>query len=367
MKPPPLIIDAHQDLAWNMATFNRDYTRPVSETRRLDRRAGGATAFVGDTPLGWDAYQQGRVALIFSTLFASPMRYQEDAWDTECYLEDSQAETLYRRQLDLYHKLVDDHPDKFRLVLTKADLADTLIAWQDLPADSETQPPIGLVLLMEAAEGISSVDQIPEWVAGGVRIIGPAWSGTRFCGGTWEPGPLTKAGYQLLDGMSDQGVILDLSHMDEQAARQSLDHYPGLIVATHANAKALLPNLDSNRFLSDRLIHGLIERDGVIGVVPYNQFLDENWVKGMRRELVSIQRLVDQIDYICQLSGDALHVGIGTDFDGGHGWQSIPHEIDTIADLHKLVPLLAEKGYSDENIAAIFGENWHRVIQSALP
>jgi membrane dipeptidase len=366
MKQPPLIIDAHQDLAWNMVTFKRDYTRPVSETRRLDRRSGVPT-YVGDTPLGWDAYQQGRVAVIFATLFASPMRYQEGDWDTECYLDNSQAEAQYRRQLDLYHKLVDEHPDKFCLVLTKTDLADTLSAWQNLPADSETQPPIGLVLLMEAAEGIRSADQISEWAAGGVRIIGPAWSGTRFCGGTWEPGPLTKAGYQLLDGMADQGLVLDVSHMDEQAALQSLDHYPETIIASHANAKALLPNLDSNRFLSDRLIQGLIERGGVIGVVPYNLFLDENWSKGMRKELVSIQRLVDQIDYICQLVGDALHVGIGTDFDGGHGWQSIPHEVDTIADLHKLVPLLVEKGYSEEDIAAIFGENWRRVLQSALP
>jgi membrane dipeptidase len=366
MNKLPLLIDAHQDLAWNMATFSRDYTRPVAETRQLDRQTGIQT-FVGDTLLGWDAYQQGRFAVIFATLFASPMRYQEGEWDTECYIEDGQAESLYRHQLDLYHKLVDQHPDKFRLVLTQADLTDTLAAWQELPEESETQPPVGLVLLMEAAEGIRSVDQIAEWVAGGVRLIGPAWAGTRFCGGTLEPGPLTKAGYQLLDGMADQGLILDLSHMDEQAALQALDHYPGIIVATHVNAKALLPNKESNRFLSDRLIHGLIERDGVIGVVPYNLFLDENWAKGMRRELVSIQKVVNQIDYICQLAGDALHVGIGSDFDGGHGWQSVPFEIDTIADMQKLAPLLGEKGYSDENIAAIFGKNWRRVLQSALP
>jgi membrane dipeptidase len=366
MSQRPFIIDAHEDLAWNMATFGRDYTRPVAETRRLERGSVAQT-HNGDTLLGYDAYQQGRVAVVFATLFAAPMRSNEGEWDTQCYQDDSKAESLYRQQLDMYHKLVDDHPDKFRLVLIRKDLEDTIAAWRDLPEDAEAKPPVGLVILMEGAECVRSVDQLPEWFAGGVRLIGPAWASNRFCGGTKEPGPLTKAGYHLLDGMAEQGLVLDLSHMDEQAALQALDHYPGTIVATHANAKELLPNLDSNRFLSDRLIESLVERDGVIGVVPYNVFLDQDWVKGMRRELVSIQAVVNQIDYICQLAGDALHVGIGSDFDGGVGWQHVPHEIDTIADLHKLAPLLAEKGYRAEDIAAIFGENWQRVLQSALP
>jgi membrane dipeptidase len=111
----------------------------------------------------------------------------------------------------------------------------------------------------------------------------------------------------------------------------------------------------------------LVERDGVIGVVPYNLFLDENWVRGMRRELVSIQAVVEQIDYICQLAGDARHVGFGTDYDGGFGLPAVPPEIDTIADLQKLAPLLAEKGFREADITAIFGENWQRVLQSALP
>ena len=366
MKKHNLIIDAHEDLAWNMATFQRDYSLDGEEIRSLER---GTPAQIhnGDTLLGWDKYQQGRVGVVFATLFAAPMRTNEGEWDTQCYVEDRQAESLYRRQLDLYHKLVDQHPDKYRLVLNKTDLDETISAWQTAAEDGESQPPVGLVILMEAAEGIRSVDQLSEWYAGGVRLIGPAWAGTRFCGGTKEPGPLTSDGYQLLDAMADHGLILDLSHMDEQAALQSLDHYPEKIVATHANAKTLLPKLESNRFLSDRVIEGLIARGGVIGVVPFNLFLDDNWAKGMRRELVSIQKVVDQIDYICQLAGDAQHVGIGSDFDGGFGWQSVPHEIDSIADLQKLAPLLAEKGYSEADIKAIFGENWLGVLQSALP
>jgi membrane dipeptidase len=200
-----------------------------------------------------------------------------------------------------------------------------------------------------------------------VRIIGPAWAGTRFCGGTGEPGPITNEGYHLLDGMAGFGFILDISHMDEKAALQAIDFYPGTMIASHANASALLDDPDSNRFLSDRLIEGLLERDAVIGVVPYNRFLVSRWKKSDGRQAVTLDHLVAQIDHVCQMAGDAQHVGIGSDFDGGFGVQSVPAEIDTIADLQKIVPLLAQKGYTEGHIAAIMGQNWLSILNENLP
>ncbi len=200
-----------------------------------------------------------------------------------------------------------------------------------------------------------------------MRLIGPAWAGNRFCGGTEEPGGLTKEGFLLLEAMADLGFVLDLSHMDEAAVMQALDIYPGMVIASHANPLSMLPGEESNRFLPDHVLEGILERDGVIGIVPYNRFLDASWRKGMRRELVSIERVAAHIDYVCQLAGNADQVGLGTDFDGGFGWQHVPHEIDSIADLQKLSPLLAEKGYSEDDLAAIFGKNWLNMLQSALP
>ena len=187
-------------------------------------------------------------------------------------------------------------------------------------AEEAAGRPVGLVLLMEAAEGIRSPDELPEWWEMGLRFIGPAWVGTRYCGGTHEPGPLTKAGHALLENMAEIGFGLDISHMDEESTLQALDRYEGVIIASHANAAALLRGVESNRHLSDRMIRGIVERDGVIGVVPFNNFLLAGWKKGQsRRDLVHIDRLVAQIDYMCQLAGDSLHVGIGSDFDGIYG------------------------------------------------
>jgi len=364
-KPTPkmLIVDAHQDLAWNMLTFGRDYTRSAAETRQLERGAA-APQYNGDTLLGWPDYQRGNVAVVCATLFVAPARRSLGEWDTQTYRDEAEAHLHCSAQLDAYHRLVDDHPDKFRLLETRAGLRDLLARWENPGSEPA---PVGLVVLMENAEGVRSVGELEMWWERGVRIIGPAWAGTRFCGGTREPGPLTPAGYQLLEGMAAYGFILDLSHMDEKAALQALEAYPGALIASHANASALLAGLESNRFLSDRLIRGLLERQAVIGVVPFNRFLSPGWSASDGRQTVTLDHVLAQIDYICQMAGDARRVGIGSDFDGGFGLQSVPAEIDTVADLQKLAPRLAQSGYTEEDIAAILGRNWLRILDETLP
>jgi membrane dipeptidase len=358
-----------------MLSFNRDYTQSSAQTRRAEAETA-IPRYNDDTLLGWPDYQRGGIAVIFASLFAAPIRFQVGQWDTQCYTDANQANRLHQAQLDVYERLTDEHEDKFHLLHTRSDLQEVLAAWnaeeetvQNQVSDSgdSTAHPVGLVILMEGAEGVSAVGELDEWWARGVRIIGPAWSGNRFCGGSQEPGPLTPEGFALLEGMAELGFGLDLSHMDEKAALGALDVYPGTLMATHSNALALLRGAVSNRHLSDRLIQGILERDGVIGVVPFNAFLKHGWRRGDRREQVTLDHLIAQIDYICQMAGDARHVGIGSDFDGGFGLQSVPLGLDSIADLPKLAPLLVEKGYSSEDIADILGGNWLARIQEILP
>jgi membrane dipeptidase len=354
------IVDAHQDLAWNMLTFNRDYSRAVLETRRSEQGTQ-IVEFNGDTLLGWPQYQEGQVVLIFCSLFASPLRRKMGDWDTECYADLNQARSAYLRQLHAYLELVDKYPDKFQLVFSRRDLSQVIDHWKDV---AQVTHPVGLLVSMEGAEAIGDLGELEEWWHKGVRILGPAWAGNRFCGGTGEPDPLTAEGFALLEAMAEYGYILDLSHMDEKAALQALDVYPGTVVATHANALAMLSGSQSNRHLSDRVIRGIIERNGMIGIVPFNNFLKVDW---SRREEVTLMTVFHQIDHICQIAGDAKHVGLGTDFDGGFGVQSTPVEIDTIVDLHKIAPILIQGGYPEASITAIFGNNWLDCIGKALP
>jgi membrane dipeptidase len=405
-----IIVDGHQDLAWNIQSFGRDYTLSASATRQREALSD-VPALNGDTLLGWPEYRRGQVALIFASLFASPEKARVGAWESQVYATPQQARHLYRSQLDTYHRLADQHPSHFRLVLSRKDMHEVVEKWRQAgplpqaeggssdppgqdgngrrPSRSKLEPerltpagpaasqdpeeqekpdlPVGLVPLMEGAEAISDPGELEEWWQRGLRLVGPAWLGNRFCGGTRQPGPLTSEGHVLLEAMSGIGFGLDLSHMDEQAVLQALDSYPGTIVASHSNALALLKGIESNRFLSDQVIQGLIERGGVIGVVPLNGFLLPGWKASDSRQEVSLQRVAAHIDYICQMAGSARHVGLGTDFDGGYGLQSVPAEVDTIADLRKLIPMLADMGYSEADITAVMGQNWIDVLSSILP
>lgn len=368
-----LIVDSHEDLAWNILSFGRDYTRAARETRALE--AGSLTVERnGDTLLGWPDYQRGRVAVVFATLFASPARHLVGQWERLFY-QDSDYESahrIYRQELETYHRLADSHPDKFSLLASRADLERILDHWREVHPHPRSQPeghPVGLLPLMEGADAIRRPPELAAWWDLGLRAIGPAWAGTRYCGGTKEPGPLTDEGRALLKVMADFPFLLDLSHMDEPAALEALDLYAGPVAVTHGNCLALLQGSESNRHVSDRLLRGLIERGGVIGLVPYNTFLKVGWLRasGSRREEVSLSSLADHIDHVCQLAGNVRHAAIGSDFDGGFGLQSVPPEIDTIADLHKLTDFLQPRGYSEADIDAILGGNWLRYLQENLP
>lgn len=361
------IIDAHQDMAYNMLCLGRDYRRSAGETRALE--AGGPLpAFAGgNCMLGWPDYQRGQVALIFGTLFLTPKRYQSGEWDNQAYVTPAEARTLHLHQFDAYQRLCEENPTLFRLVRTRGDLDAVLAPWRNRPADfPDTTHPVGLVLSMEGAEGVRDAREFEEWWQRGLRFVGPVWSGGRWCGGMYEQGGFSREGRQLLEVLGSLGYTLDISHMTEESALQALGSYAGTVIASHANARALLSN-SGERQLTDRTIQRLVERDGVMGLVPYNRFLRREWKNGDPREQIPLEMLAAHIDHVCQLAGDARHVALGSDFDGGFGYPAVPLELNTIADLPKIAPLLREKGYGEDDIQAILHDNWLRILERTLP
>lgn len=355
-----LLVDAHEDLGWNMLTFGRDYTRSALWTRANE--AGTAVPdYNGHTLLGQPEWLLGHVGVIFATLFVSPERRRLGEWDTQCYGDVLEAAEKAGRQMDVYHRLADDH-EVFELVGTQAELQAVLDTWDDGRELSDRR--IGLVPLMEGADPILEPAQVEEWYERGVRIIGLSWEATRYAGGTHEPGGLSNEGLELIELMGGLGMVLDLSHLAEEAYWQALDRYEGVLIASHANPRRFLP---TTRGLSDDMIRALAERDGVVGVVPFNRFLNSDWHAGDPKTKVPLVSIVDVIDHICQVTGSADHVGIGTDFDGGFGMQHTPEGIDTIADLWNLHTPLLERGFDEDLVAGFFAGNWLRALRRGLP
>lgn len=349
------ITDAHLDLAYNLLNKGRDPRRPLA-----DLRAAEAPDFPRGIPtVSFPAIRRGGVGLAFATIFSSPADnpFPAESHEDEAYSTSAEAHRLGMKQIDAYRRLVDEDPS-LRLVTDPPGLEAVLAGQNDDP------PLLGLVLLMEGADHIRAPEETELWAEAGVRIIGPAWDDTRYCAGAWRGAThgLTTDGRALLDVMGDLDLILDLTHMNEIATLQALDTYLGPVVATHSNARALVPG---QRQLSDEQIRRIGERDGVIGVVLYNAFLLAGWRKGQPKELVTLDHVVAHIDHICQTIGDATHVGIGSDLDGGFGAADIPTPLDSIADLGQIGPALAAKGYSEVDIAGILGGNWPALLRRA--
>lgn len=359
-----IIVDAHADIAWNMLSFGRDYTRPVSETRALE--AGSYTVLRnGTSMLGWPEWVSGRVAVIFASLYVTPVRWQTYSKDKLVYTDFDEAKHHYWDQMDVYTRLVEEEQDKFGMIRNLVDLEGILDTWDE---STEGSPRVGFVIAMEGAEGITDVGELDGWFERGLRIVGPCWAGTRYAGGTHEPGPLTDDGHELLEAMDGFGFILDISHMAEQATLEALDRFEGVVIATHSNARALLQGSEiPDRHLSDLVIKRIAEREGVIGVVPYNRFLSGDWRIGDPRELVSFERVLDQMDHMCQIVGGADHVAIGSDFDGGFGLEKVPVGIDSVADLQLIGDELSSRGYEQSDVSAILSGNWLRALHNALP
>ncbi|GAB4541321.1 MAG: membrane dipeptidase [Anaerolineales bacterium] len=362
-----LLIDAHTDLAYNILRYRRDYARSAAHIRAAEKDNPASADTLAETEtatLGWEDYQRGNIAVIFSTLFALPARWNHSENLRQVYKTFDEAHRICREQLDVYRRLTDSTPQRFRLIGSQSELQSHLAQWN---AAAENRP-VGLIPLMEGAEAIRSINELEEWRELGLRIIGPAWVGTRYSGGWREPGALTADGRKLLAAMAEFNFILDISHMDELAALQALDEYRGSLYATHGTCLSLLPNVNSNRFFSDRVIEKIIERDGVIGVAPYNAYLKAGWTAGKNsRAEVPLDVVANHLDHICQIAGDALHAGIGSDFDGGFGLESIPDGMDTIADLQKISAPLQARGYSAADIENILGGNWLARLRRDLP
>lgn len=357
------IIDAHQDIAYNSLTFSRNFRLSAQAIREKEKDTPIPAQNGGEATLGWEDYQRGKIAVIFSTIFLTPRKYNGGAFETQTYASPKEARPLLMKQMDLYREWSDDGR-YYQLIQNQADLARVLQPWQE---NEPGNHPVGLILLLEGAEGLGDPSELEEYYAMGLRIVGPVWSGIRYMGGTDEDRPFDTEGRKLLEVMSDLNLPMDISHMREHAALTAMDHYEGLVLAGHAACRAINKVQTGERQLTDLTIRRLIEHGGVMGILPYNSFLVTDWNPSLPRESVTINDIILHIDHVCQLAGDSKHAAIGSDFDGGFGFPQIPLEMDTVADLQKIKPALAERGYSDVDITNIFNQNWLDLLERSLP
>jgi len=357
-----LIIDAHLDLSWNALQWNRDLLQSVASIRISEGAVGGKGRGLGTVAL--PELRQGRVAIAVATLLARSTGQPVAHID---YATPEQAYGIAHGQLAYYRGL--ERHGAVQVITDLAALDRHMAAWHAWEAANGVSdpPPLGVVLSMEGADPILAPDQLAEWHAAGLRLLGITHYGPgRYAGGTGTELGLTELGPPLLREMERLGILLDLTHCSDTAFWQALDHYGGPLLASHNNCRALVPH---QRQFSDEQLRTIIARDGVIGAALDAWMLKPGWVISERHNpanpTVTLSDVVDQIDHLCQLAGTSRHAAIGSDLDGGFGREQSPQNLDTIADLQQIGELLAARGYAAEDIAAILHGNWLRLLQNA--
>ncbi len=351
MNSLPFIIDAHLDLSMNALEWNRDLRRPVQEIR--DREAG-----LSDKPdrgrgtVSLPALREGNIGLVVATQIA---RYVAPDNSLPGWHSPEQAWAQTQGQLAWYKAM--EAAGEMHMIRNRADLDIHLQRWQG--EEDRSGLPVGYILSLEGADSIIHPDYLDMAYAYGLRALGPAHYGPgRYANGTDAQGKMKEAGLALLSKMESLNLILDATHLCDDAFWQAMEHFNGPVWASHNNCRALV---DHNRQFSDEMIKALIERKAVIGVALDAWMMVPGWQRGISTPAQMqcfLSSIVDHIDHICQLAGNANHVGIGSDLDGAFGKEQSPADLDTIADLQKLSALLKQRGYAENDIKGILSENW---------
>jgi len=351
-------IDAHLDLSMNAMEWNRDLRLPITE---INEREKGNTDKPdrGNATVSLPELRKGNIGLVVATQIArhiapgNPLpgwHSPEQAW------AQTQAQLAWYNTMEAEKEMVQ--------INDLISLEKHLLIWND--GNSNEKKSVGYILSLEGADSIITNEHLEKAYQYGLRAIGPAHYGAgRYANGTDATGLMNQNGLQLLKKMEELNIILDTTHLCDDAFWQALDHFNGHVWASHNNCRALV---NHNRQFSDEMIKELIQRGAVIGAAMDAWMIVPDWVRGKstpQNMNCNLEKLIDHVDHICQIAGNSLNVGIGSDLDGGYGREQCPYDVKAIADLQKIPALFAKRGYSKQDIDNLMHANWLRFLRNA--
>jgi len=355
------IFDGHLDLAHNAMGCDRDLTLEVDDVRKIEANQLAHGRGRGTVTLPEMRRAGARVCLATVIARSQPIDRTGPVAKRKAldYVDPTAACAACMGQLAWYE-----------LMAERGEVAILRTAEELRSHWASDDSRIGVILLMEGADPIVTPKQVRRWWALGVRVVSLAHYGPSvYAMGTGGDGPLTQRGRELLEGMQQAGMVLDLTHTADASLAEALDIFEGPVVSTHTNCRAIA---DNDRQLTDDQIKSIAARSGVMGVVPHISMM--RFPTGTNpetydppRDEITLELLVDHLDHICQTTGSADHAAIGSDLDGGFGTERIPRDMDRYRDLRRVADVMAARGYTDGQIAGVFGGNWLRFFIDALP
>ena len=347
------IIDAHLDLSMNALEWNRDLKKTVHEIREREQHLNDKPDR-GKGTVSLPALRRGNIGLVVATQIA---RYVEPGSSLPGWNSPEQAWAQTQGQLAWY-RAMEEHGEMVQ-IRDRESLEKHISTWND-----SVHKPIGYILSLEGADSLVTVNHLDRAYEYGLRAVGLAHYGPgRYANGTDSTGRMGNDGLALLKKMEELNIILDATHLCDDAFWQALDHFNGPIWASHNNCRSLV---DHNRQFSDDMIKALIARHAVIGGALDAWMMVPGWVRQQstpKEMQCSLKVLADHLDHICQIAGNSLHIGIGSDLDGAFGTEQCPYDLDTISDLQTFPDILRKRGYTDDDINNVMHANWLRFLR----
>jgi len=355
-----IIVDTHIDAPTELLVEWRDLG--ISTDREFD----------------YPKARQGGLDIAFMSIYTSP---GED--------KQNKARQIANMQIDAIEALVQRHPDKFAILTS--------------PADVDRLSANGHVLLAYGMENGAPIgddlSQLEKFHARGVRYITLAHSqSNRISDSSYDPNHqwngLSPFGEKVVAEMNRLGIMVDVSHLSDDAVADVLKISSVPVIATHSGFRHFTPGFERN--ISDELAKAIAKKGGVVQIVFGIGFVnrqaaddlqayftasaeltkrnaeakaagkplededafDKAWLANHPVPVTKIDVVLDQFEYAVKLIG-IDHVGIGSDFDGVSG--KLPEGLKTAADYPNLIAGLQARGYKDDAIRKILGGNLLRV------
>lgn len=357
-----IVIDTHNDITTPMT--NDDYD------------LGGEPPAPYRTSLA--RMKQGGLTAEFFSLYVKP-------W----YVTHGGAARRTLDMIDSVYRAVERHPNDLMIATSAADIR-----------RAKRMNKIAALMGIEGGHAIEdSLPTLREFYRLGVRYMTLTWNNTNNWAdagrGEKKHGGLSPYGRQVVQEMNRLGMLVDVSHVSDDTMRDALDVSKAPIIASHSSARAL-SNVPRN--IPDDLLKRIAKNGGVVSVNFYTEFVDEKTVgpqsderskrlKAHQEEInrkyandperlgeesdkleaanplppLPISKLIDHIDHIVKVAG-IDHVGIGADFDGAN---DMPEGARDVSMLPNITYELLKRGYSEQDIRKILGENFLRVFAEA--
>lgn len=356
--PTPIWFDAHLDLAC-LAMNRRDMLVPLpADTTGIGPFAPASVTL--------PELAAGNVRFALATVFTEP-----DGDDAVAYPagDAARAHAVGRAQIEVY--------------LTWRDLGLVSI---DLPGCLRQEPGIGEIrggmgvasvvpvplerrisrlsdtlhigILIEGADPIRTPDELSWWKERGACAVGLAWAKlSRYAGGNSTDVGITDLGRALVKEIDRLGLVHDASHLSDRAFFELLDLTDRRIMASHSNCRAIVdPSGANQRHLTDEQIKLIISHGGIIGLNLFSRFLRPAGKDGR----ATIDEAIAHVERVCDLAASRLHVGLGSDADGGFSMLNLPEGIDRPRHFSLLTDALSSRGWSEEDVAGFAWKNWAR-------